>query len=171
MLGSACSEVFYSPAFSRAYALPTSSSVTGIRSVWKFSTRGRFSWSQTACCALQSCRLAQAFGPLPYWNQRALAQVWRHETSLVFAHSSHCLSWFCWVLSSQELTLGMLMEPNAAPSPKYKKWHHCIASALSGFLALTSDSTNILRISSLQPLSRRMSMFSSKVLWNLCVKT
>lgn len=75
MLGSVCRKVLYLPPFDRAYSLPMSSSVTGIKHVWKFSPRGRISWSQIACRALKSCWLVRAFGPLPSWNQRALAQV------------------------------------------------------------------------------------------------
>lgn len=57
-----------------------------------------------------------------------------------------------------------LPEGGTHPSLMYKKRHYCIVSVLSGFLALPSDSINILRISFLQPLSGSTWMFSSQVL-------
>lgn len=64
-----------------------------------------------------------------------------------------------------------LPEGGTHPSLMYKKRHYCIVSVLSGFLALPSDSINILRISFLQPLSGSTWIFSSQVLWNVRAKT
>ena len=120
--------MLYLPPFDGAYALPMSSSVTGIKHVWKFSTRGRFSWSQIACCALRSCWLDCPFGPLPSWNQRALAQVCSRGASLVFAHSSRCLSSFCWVLRalSARSWLWQCLQghtQHSQNSPFARRWH------------------------------------------------
>lgn len=150
MLGSFCSKVLYLPPFGRAYALPMSSSVTGIKHVWKFSTRSRSSWSQIAGRALKSCWLHRAFGLLPSWNQQALAQVCSRGASLVFAHSSHCLPWFCWVLRALA-TRSWLWEhlwghTQCSPNePFARRWHTSLPNTLEVTLLYCFDA---LRVSS-----------------------